>query len=244
MPLSRIETAADIAAALDALCAADRRLAAVRAAVPLVPLRRRPPGLDGLLRIVVGQQLSTRAANAIWTRLETRVGTITPAAILALGDDECRMIGLSRSKIVTFRGIAAAVAAGRLDLERIADGSANEALVALRRLPGVGPWTANIYMMFCAGHPDIFPIGDLALQRAVAAALALETTPAPDALAAIAARWSPHRATAARLFWAYYAVRREARAAVRAAAGPRGASGRDGAQPVDGAPPADDALPK
>jgi DNA-3-methyladenine glycosylase II len=201
-PIARIETAADIAAALDALCAADPRLGAVRAAVPLVPLRRRPPGLDGLLRIVVGQQLSTRAATAIWTRLEARLGAMTPVAILALGDEEFRALGLSRGKIVTFRGIAKAVAGGRLDLERVASGSADAALEALRPLPGVGPWTANIYMMFCAGHPDIFPVGDLALQRAVAAAFDLFERRGPDALAAIAAPWAPHRATAARLFWA------------------------------------------
>lgn len=243
MPLSRIETPADIEAALDALCAADPRLAPVRAAVPMVPLRRRPPGLDGLLRIVVGQQLSTRAATAIWTRLEARLGAMTPAAILALGDDELRALGLSRSKIVTFRSIAEAVAAGRLDLERVAGGTAEEALEALRLLPGVGPWTANIYMMFCAGHPDIFPSGDLALQRAVAAAFALEARPQPDTLAAIAAPWSPHRATAARLFWAYYATLREAKAAARTAAGRRSAQSRDGPQAAARKRPADDALP-
>lgn len=202
--MRRIRTDADIAAALDAL-AADPRLAACRAAVPVVPLRTMPAGLPGLLRIVASQQLSTASASAVWTRFTAALDPVSAEAILAASDEELRAAGLSRQKAKTFRAVAAAVAGG-LDLEALADAEADDARAALEAIAGIGRWTADLYLMFAAGHPDIFPVGDLAVRKSAQRALGLAEEPKPDALAAIAADWSPHRSTAARLLWAYYRV--------------------------------------
>jgi DNA-3-methyladenine glycosylase II len=202
--MRRIETDADIAAALDAL-AADPRLAACRAAVSGVPLRMIPAGLEGLLRIVSSQQLSTQSANAVWSRFTLAFEPLTAAAILAASDEELRAAGLSRQKAKTFRAVAAAVVEG-LDLEALAEAEPDEARAALEAISGIGRWTADLYLMFAAGHPDIFPVGDLAVRKSAQRALSLAEEPKPEALAAIAEAWSPHRSTAARLLWAFYRV--------------------------------------
>jgi DNA-3-methyladenine glycosylase II len=170
-----------------------------------VPLRLLPPGLEGLLRIVASQQLSTASANAVWLRFAAAFDPLTADAILAATDEGLRLAGLSRQKAKTFRAIALAVADG-LDLEALADADPDAARSELEAIGGVGRWTADLYLMFAAGHPDIFPVGDLAVRKSAQRALALADEPAPDALAAIAEAWSPHRSTAARLLWAYYRV--------------------------------------
>lgn len=202
--MRRIQTDADIVAALDAL-AADPRLAACRAAVQGVPLRIIPAGLEGLLRIVASQQLSTQSANAVWARFAIAFNPLTPEAILSASDDELRAAGLSRQKTKTFRAVAAAVAAG-LDLEGVGEIDPDDARAALEAINGIGRWTADLYLMFAAGHPDIFPVGDLAVRKSAQRALSLAEEPKPEALALIAEAWSPHRSTAARLLWAFYRV--------------------------------------
>lgn len=206
---ARIRTDADITAALAALAARDARLATAIAVVPEVPLRLLPAGLPGLLRIVAGQQLSTRAAAAVFGAVCARVAPLSAEAILSADAETLRAAGLSRQKTRTFHAVAAAVRDG-LDLDAIADGCPEEARAALEAIPGVGRWTADLYLMFCAGHPDIFPVGDLAVRRAAQRALALEEEPKPAVLDEIAAAWAPHRSTAARLMWAYYRVDRTA----------------------------------
>lgn len=205
----RIRSEADIAAALSALAAMDRRLADAIAAVPEVPLRLQPAGIAGLLRIVAGQQLSTRAAASVFESVRARLDPLTAQAILSADDETLRGAGLSRQKARTFRAVAAAVRDG-LDLDAAADGCPEEARAALEAIPGVGRWTADLYLMFCAGHPDIFPVGDLAVRRGAARVLGLVEEPGPAALDGIAAAWSPHRSTAARLMWAFYRVDRAA----------------------------------
>ena len=197
-----IETEADIAEGLAHLSAVDRRLTgAISAAGPLT-VRRRAARFPGLANIIVSQQLSAASAGAIWRRVEATMPAISPADITAASDDDLRRMGLSAPKIRTLRAAAAACANG-LDLDALAAMPPAEARQALVAVKGIGPWTADIYLLFCVGHADVFPTGDLALRIAVAA-LIDRAVPAPPELETIAAVWSPWRGLAACLFWAYY----------------------------------------
>ncbi len=179
----------------------------VRVAGEVLP-RTHPPGFTGLARIICGQQLSVASAGAIWARLEDHGGTRAPEGFLALKEDQFRLIGLSRGKQASIRVVAQAIASGELDLAAAATLPAEQAIQSLTRYHGVGPWTAEIYLMFCAAHPDIFPVGDLALRKAVGDAFGIQPYPAPRAVADIAAGWAPCRSTAALLFWRFYAATR------------------------------------
>ena len=205
MPDRRIETLDDIRAALEALTAADPRLCAILERAGEVPLRRRPAGYAGLAGIIVSQMVSRASADAIFARLMARLGTLTPEAVLGLEEGDFRAIGLSRAKQAALVSAAEAVTAGRIDLEHLCTLPPEDAIASLTALKGLGPWTAEVYLLFCAGHPDIFPAGDVALQNAAAHALGLEARPADRQLRQIAEGWRPHRGVAARLLWAYYA---------------------------------------
>jgi DNA-3-methyladenine glycosylase II len=206
--LRLIQDADDIDEALAALLAADPRLAAVLAVAGEVPLRRRPGGFAGLARIVAAQQISDAAADAIWARLTAEIDPLTPAAFLDAGEEALRAAGLSRPKIRTLTGIARACSDG-FDPGRLHALPPEEAIAEMVALHGVGRWTAEIYLVFCCGHPDIFPAGDLALQSAVGTAFGPNERLTEKELRVIAAAWSPWRAVAARLFWAYYRVSRQ-----------------------------------
>ncbi|WAP69721.1 DNA-3-methyladenine glycosylase family protein [Jiella pelagia] len=199
-----IRTEADISEALAALTQADGRLSRVLDTAGTVPLRRARSGLEGLLAIVVAQQVSKASADAIFGRLETAVDLSDPHAILAADDATLRAAGLSRPKQRTVRAIAEAIAEGRVDLSRCEAAAAEEAIAELVAVRGIGVWTAECWLLFCAGHRDIFPAGDLALQAAVAHAFDHESRPTAKRLTEIAEAWRPHRSVAARLFWAYY----------------------------------------
>jgi DNA-3-methyladenine glycosylase II len=209
--MRRIDCDDDVAAGLVELGRIDPRLAAVIEIAGPVPLRRRPPGFEGLARIVVAQQVSAQAATSIWNRFEATLGGRVDAAAIAAHDDEVlRGAGLSRPKVRTLRAITAAVEAG-LDLEAAAALPVAEAVENLVAIKGIGVWTAEVFLLFCAGHPDVWPGGDLALQAAMADALALPERPGEKPCREIAAAWAPWRGVAARLFWAYYAARRQGR---------------------------------
>jgi DNA-3-methyladenine glycosylase II len=169
------------------------------------PLRQHTPGFEGLARIVVGQQLSLASAQAIWGRMQGAVHPMTPQAFLLMGDEELRAAGLSKGKVKTLRALSEAIAAG-LDLGALASASDANVHEALTALPGIGPWTADIYLLFCLGRADAFAPGDLALQIAARAAMSLEDRPSRDELFVIAERWRPWRGVAAHLLWAYYKV--------------------------------------
>jgi DNA-3-methyladenine glycosylase II len=203
-----IETEADIAAGLAYLAKRDRRLGRVMKRAGPVPLRRRPGGFPGLARIVVGQQLSTASAEAIWRRFEQAFAGCAAPAVAAADEATFRAVGLSAPKIRTLRAAAAACLDG-LDLDALAEAPANQAHARLTVVKGIGPWTADIYLLFCLGHADIFPAGDLALRNAVADAFGLAPPVTVDEIAAIAERWSPWRGVAACLFWAYYRAIRQ-----------------------------------
>ncbi len=178
------------------------------------PLRRRAPGLEGLAWIIVSQQLSTASAAAIFGRLQAQLGAVNASSLASAGDDILRACGLSAPKIRTLRVLAAAVAEGALDFAALAALPAEAAHALLVALKGVGPWTADIFLLFCLGHPDAWPAGDLALQEAARLVLDLPTRPSEKALRAIGERWRPWRGVAAHLLWAAYnPLRAEAAAA-------------------------------
>lgn len=205
----RLDSQQVLARHLQELTARDSRLAAIAERVGPLAIRKAEPGFSGMARTICGQQLSIASANAIWSRFAALPGALEPDGYLQLGEAEIRAAGLSAGKYRTVRALAAAILAGELDLDRLDDLPAADATKRLLQISGIGQWTAEIYLMFCAGHPDIFPAGDLALQKAVAHALGFEARLPSKELTAIAEAWSPHRHAAALLFWRYYAVVRE-----------------------------------
>jgi len=200
-----IRTEADIAAAAAALAGIDPAFVPVIAKAGAIPLRHRPPGYEGLAHIIVSQMVSRASADAIWGRLEALTGAVTAGNILARSTEDLRSAGLSSAKESTLRGLAQACARG-LDLETVASLPAREAIATLTDVKGIGPWSAEVFLLFCAGHPDIFPSGDVALQSAAGSAFGLSPRPGDKALRAMAMRWEPCRSIAARVLWAYYAV--------------------------------------
>ena len=200
----RIDTEADIAAGLDLLIAADPRLAAVAAVAGPLPLRRRPGGFAGIAAIVVSQQLSTASASAIWGRLAAAYDPFIPQSLIKARADRLARLGLSRPKIRALKEIARAIAGGVLDCEALPDMSVDAAHQALCAIHGIGPWTADIYLLFCLGHPDAWPAGDLALQEAARLAFELPARPNAKQIITLAEPWRPWRGVAARLLWAYY----------------------------------------
>ena len=200
-----LRTEADLAAAAADLIGIDPAFAPVIARAGTIPLRFRPPGYEGLAHIIVSQMVSRASADAIWRRLEILAGTVSAQNVLAHSVEELRSVGLSGAKESTLRGLAAACADG-LDLEAAASLSASEAIATLTSVKGIGPWSAEVFLLFCAGHPDIFPSGDVALQSAAASAFGLPQRPSDKTLRAMATRWQPCRSIAARILWAYYGV--------------------------------------
>ncbi|MFG1432300.1 DNA-3-methyladenine glycosylase 2 family protein [Xanthobacter sp. V2C-8] len=197
------------------LLACDARLAPLAALTGIPRLRRRPSGFSGLLGMVVAQQLSVAAARAISTRLEETLGGATATAFLAAAPERLRQAGLSAPKIRMLTALAQAVEAGEVDFAMIDSLPAEAAVAELVRLPGIGRWTADLYLLFCLGRADAFPSGDLALQVALGEGFDLGGRCTERGLLAIAEDWRPLRGVAAHLLWAYYGVRR-ARAGVPA----------------------------
>ena len=194
-------------AALDRLARLDPDLAGIEAAAGPLPWRTRATGFPGLLQAIMGQQISNAAAAAIWRRLAAIPGALEPAGLLALGDDVLRGAGLSRPKVAHSRALAEAFADGRLDADRLAAMTDEDAVSALSAIRGMGRWTAEVYLLFALAREDVFPAGDLALAAAAADLKRLPARPAPVALRAIATAWAPHRALAARLLWHHWRFR-------------------------------------
>lgn len=193
---------------MEALAASCPHLSRVHAISGAPPLRRRPAGFKGLTRVITAQQLSVASAAAIWERLEARVRPFTPTSFLAVPERELRRTGLSRVKISTLRGLADAIAGGSLELDKLTHAPEEEIHLRLTALKGIGPWTADIYILFCLARADAWSPGDLALQYAVRDALALDARPSLNEMVEIAEAWRPWRGVAARLLWAYYGLRR------------------------------------
>lgn len=193
-----IETGADLAegrAHLAAVCPVWAR------ALPGLdlPLRRRADGFGAILDAIIGQQISTAAAGAIMARLDA-AGLVSARAIRDAGEDGLRACGVSRPKIRYLLGIVAA----EPDWAALRKASDADVIARLMALPGIGQWTAEIYLAFALGRSDAFPAGDLALQEAARDLYGLKARPGPKALAELAAPWRPWRAVAARGLWAHY----------------------------------------
>ena len=201
-----IEGPDDIEAGLAALAELDPRLVPVIEKAGPVPLRRQPPGFEGLAQIVVAQMVSKASAAALWSRLLEAAPACAPDRVAALTDDQCRAVGLSRAKEKTLKLAAEAVLEKRLDPHELCRLPARDSIAAMTAIKGIGPWTAEVYLLFCAGHGDIFPAGDVALQSAAGHALGYAERPSQQALRRIAEAWQPWRGVAARLLWAYYAT--------------------------------------
>lgn len=197
----------DVNKSLQTLLVKDPSLKPLADQVGIVPLRLREPGFEGLARIINSQQISVASANAIWQRLSTLVYPFTPQVMHALPDEELLGAGLSRPKLKTMRALTETCVAG-LDVEELAQLPAKEARATLTAIHGIGPWTADIFLMFCAGHPDIFPVKDVALQAIAQEVLNLRKRPTEKHLTGLVRRWLPHRSVAARLLWAYYGLKK------------------------------------
>lgn len=213
-PRACIETDADVARGVRALRRRCPVMRKVYKATGMPPLRRRAPGFEGLIRIVVGQQVSVASANAIWARCEDFIEPLSAARVAELSDDDLRACGLSRPKMRTLRAVADAVLSGDLDLDGAADLPEDDFRAALIGVSGIGPWTADVFEMFCVGRPDVFATGDLALQVAAQHAFGLADRPGPDQMLELAEAWRPWRAVSARLLWAYYAVLKQGRSGI------------------------------
>ncbi len=168
------------------------------------PMRWREHGFAGLVTTITGQQLSVSSANAIRAKMDAQLGEITPERLATASEEALRACGLSGPKIKTLRALSEAITSGTLPFDRLAELPVEEAHAAMIRVHGIGPWTAEVYMMFSLGVQDIFAPADLALQEGAKLAMGLEARPTTRQMAEIATRWQPWRAVAARMLWAYY----------------------------------------
>ena len=181
------------------LCKADARFARAMKGLPPLPLRRKPDGFPALLSAIVSQQVSVASANAIWTRLQAARMT-APENVAATDADALRALGLSRQKA----RYAQALACAEIDYNALRTMAAHDVIKVLTDVPGIGAWTAEIYVMFSLGRADVFAPGDLALQEAARLIFDLAERPKEKDLRAMATAWSPWRSVAARIMWAYY----------------------------------------
>lgn len=193
---------------VDGLCAADAALARLVEEHGRPPLWLRPAGFPSLVLFILEQQVSLASAAAAYRKVLERVGTMAPAALLATTPEQLREDGVSRQKDRYLRALATAVETGALDLAALAGLPDDAVRTELVTLPGVGRWTADVYLLACLGRPDLWPVGDRALQVATAEALALDGVPSATELAELGDRWRPHRSTAARILWHGYLARR------------------------------------
>lgn len=190
---------------LEAVAAREPRLARELARIGYPEPRIRARGFTTLLRTIVGQQVSVAAASSMWRKLEAELGPdFTPACLLARDFDTLRACGLSRQKQSYARSLCELVAAGELDLHAL-PADDEEAIELLTRIKGIGRWSAEIYLLFAEGRPDIWPAGDLAVQEGVKRLLGLEERPAEKATRQLAEPWSPQRGAMAIFTWHFYA---------------------------------------
>jgi DNA-3-methyladenine glycosylase II len=204
--MSFLHTEADLQAGMAALVAQDPRLAPVLEKSGMPGLRRREAGYAGLCSIVCGQQLSTASAAAIRARLFAAFDPFHHDTVRLARAGKPARLGLSRPKIKSIKAIGHAIAKGQIDLDAVHRMEADQAHAALTALHGIGPWTADIYLLFCLGNADAWPAGDLALQEAARIALDLKKRPDAKGMAKLGEAWRPWRGVAAHLLWAYYHV--------------------------------------
>ena len=198
-------TAEQLKASLDALAAKEPVFAEALARAGYPEPRLREPGYETLMRTIVGQQVSVAAAASMWNKLEAALGGRAgdPQAMLALTDEELRAAGMSRQKSGYLRSLAGLVAGGELDLAQLPEDD-EQAIAQLTRIKGIGRWSAEIYLLFAEGRPDIWPAGDLAVMREVGVLLGLPDRPDEKQTRELAENWRPHRGAAAIFAWHHY----------------------------------------
>lgn len=174
------------------------------------PLRNFSADFAGLAKIITGQQLSIASASAIWLRVSAAIQPFEASRILTVDDTTFAALGLSRSKIRTLKAVASAIEHDDFDIASLSLEPDTVVIERLTALHGIGPWTADIYLLFALRRADAFPAGDLALQLAAQRLLRLDARPSSEALTEIAERWRPWRGAAARLLWAEYGLYRTA----------------------------------
>ncbi|MEL0110556.1 MAG: hypothetical protein VW835_02380 [Rickettsiales bacterium] len=197
-------TPAFIQDALRELAGRDADIAAALREVGYPAPRNRAPGFQTLINIILGQQVSTQSAAAIRARLEAAVDPLTPEGFLAAGDDVLRGAGLSGRKVEYGRSLAEAILDGTLETGRLAELDDAQVMQAITGIRGLGPWTAEIYMLFALGRADVWPAGDLAIQVAVQKLKRMRKRPDRKRLETVARRWRPYRGVAALFLWHYY----------------------------------------
>jgi DNA-3-methyladenine glycosylase II len=190
--------------ACDALAARDRDLAVLIDAIGYPPIETRATGFPTLLLLILEQQVSIASARATYRRVEERLGTVEPTPFLALDPQELRSLGLSRQKARYGLALAEALVTGALDLDALTHLPDDTARARLIAVPGIGPWTADVYLLMALGRPDVWPSGDIALQAAAQRVKSLPRRPSGPELDALAEPWRPHRSFAAHLLWHLY----------------------------------------
>jgi len=221
----RISSAKHIDDAIAALIAADKRFHPIvkRAGKPAFVPRRRH-GFEALMDIVVSQQLSIAAADTIFGRVKEKVVPFEPATLLATPAETLRACGLSAPKQKHMKSIATAIADGTLDLKRVRNMHDNDAREHLTAIKGIGPWTADIYLMSSLGRADIWPVADVGLQAAITRAFGLKKRPNEKQMEKLSKAWQPWRTVVARLLWIHEdGIRREKREAEKRAKAERAA---------------------
>jgi DNA-3-methyladenine glycosylase II len=211
--MQKIRNEKDLKEGVTALVKSCAHMARIYALAGDPPLRRRPSGFKGLVRVITSQQLSMASAEAIWLRLEAAVEPFTPNRFFATPEQDLRAAGLSKVKVATLRGLAEAIDTDSLDLNALSEETEDVIHARLTALKGIGPWTADIYILLCLARADAWSPGDLALQVAVKDALELDGRPDQVLMKELAEGWRPWRAVAARMLWAYYGLRRKTSAA-------------------------------
>jgi DNA-3-methyladenine glycosylase II len=190
-------------ASLDELARREPAMAKALAEAGYPEPRDSPAGYMTLLRTIVGQQVSIKAAASMWNKLLAGVGDPTPDNILAASDETLRAAGLSRQKMSYARSLADEVLSGRLDLDNL-DDEDEAAIAQLVRVKGIGRWSAEVYLLFAEGRPDVWPAGDLVVQIQTGHILGLSEKPSERRLRELAEGWRPHRGAAAIFAWHHY----------------------------------------
>src|SRR3954462_9308933 len=204
-----LNSQADLDNAVHALVKQDPRLTAILERTGMPALRQREPGFAGLAAIITGQQVSTASAAAIWGRVSSAFDPFHHDALRKARTDRLGRLGLSGAKIKTLKNIARELAAERLNFDVLANEDVDAAHNVLTALHGIGPWTADIYLLFCLGHGDAWPAGDIAVQEAIKIGLGLKERPTAKQMAPLAEPWRPLRGAAAHLWWSYYRLLRK-----------------------------------
>ncbi|HSE76827.1 MAG TPA: DNA-3-methyladenine glycosylase 2 family protein [Alphaproteobacteria bacterium] len=188
------------------LARSDEHVARALARVGPPPPRSRPPGFPALFRTIVGQQVSAKAAMAMWRRIEEAVVPLAPERVATMSAAELRALGLSRQKVRYALGLADDLVSGRIDLARVHQLPDDEAVDELVKIKGIGRWSAEVYLLFALGRPDVFPSGDLALQTAFQRLKGLRRRPEPHRLLKLVEPWRPYRGAGAHFLWHFYAA--------------------------------------